>query len=128
MHQTGLGAVLERPSLPPSRRKTNPSHHTNPPLASISNNHVPPSMKLGSGNSFRKLLLLTVLSTDMGVHDDFMNNFNKLILRTQNGPVDDLDDFDTRVLVCQALIKCADISNPVIFNTCFTLHPSHLFI
>lgn len=72
-------------------------------------------MKLGSGNSFRKLLLLTVLSTDMGVHDDFMNNFNKLILRTQNGPVDDLDDFDTRVLVCQALIKCTDISNPVIF-------------
>ena len=60
-----------------------------------------------SGPPFRKLLLGTVLATDMSVHAEFMTNFTALL----EGKVD--DDFRRRVLVCQALIKCADISNPV---------------
>ncbi|CDO77061.1 hypothetical protein BN946_scf184473.g5 [Trametes cinnabarina] len=60
----------------------------------------------GSGPLFRKLLLGTVLATDMGVHFDFMNEFRHL-LRGANFP-----DLKRRILVCQALIKCADISNP----------------
>ncbi|KAI0764545.1 hypothetical protein BD413DRAFT_482506 [Trametes elegans] len=59
-----------------------------------------------SGPSFRKLLLGTVLATDMGVHFDFMTEFRRLV----GGA--DFPDLERRILVCQALIKCADISNP----------------
>ncbi|TFK19742.1 HD-domain/PDEase-like protein [Coprinopsis marcescibilis] len=59
------------------------------------------------GPQFRKLLLKTVLATDMSVHDDFMQRFK-----------DDLDGKQSdsvllrKILVSQALIKNADISNP----------------
>ncbi|KAH9848356.1 HD-domain/PDEase-like protein [Lenzites betulinus] len=58
------------------------------------------------GPLFRKLLLETVLATDMGVHFNFMTDFRALL----DGA--DFPAFKRRVLVCQALIKCADISNP----------------
>ena len=60
------------------------------------------------GAHFRKLLLETVLATDMGVHKNFMERFKSLI--EQPGLY---DVAQARILVCQALIKCADISNPV---------------
>ncbi|KAI9066828.1 HD-domain/PDEase-like protein, partial [Trametes sanguinea] len=60
----------------------------------------------GSGPLFRKLLLGTVLATDMGVHFDFMSEFRHLL----DGA--DFPELKRRILVCQALIKCADISNP----------------
>ena len=60
-----------------------------------------------TGPGFRKLLLGAVLATDMGVHFDFMTEFANLL----NGA--DFTELKRRVLVCQALIKCADISNPV---------------
>lgn len=59
------------------------------------------------GTSFRRLLYKTLLATDMSVHFDFMSNFQSLL---NEGP---LDLSRRQVLVCQALIKCADISNPV---------------
>ncbi|KAI0822903.1 HD-domain/PDEase-like protein [Trametes gibbosa] len=59
-----------------------------------------------NGPLFRQLLLKTVLATDMGVHFDFMADFRALL----DGA--DFPAFKRRVLVCQALIKCADISNP----------------
>lgn len=124
MRQTGLGAVLERPSLPSTRNTTDPSHHSDPPMPTINGRGLPKTVNLGCGNTLKKLLLLTVLSTDMGVHDEFMNNFNNLIARTQDKPVDNPDDFATRVLVCQALIKCTDISNPVSDNLHLLSHSS----
>ena len=59
------------------------------------------------GTSFRRLLYKTLLATDMSVHPEFMSNFQSLL----NEPL--LDPLKRQVLVCQALIKCADISNPV---------------
>ena len=56
----------------------------------------------------KKLLLSTILVTDLKVHDQFMQDFAKL--------VDDHsmeDPFKAKLLACQALIKAADISNPV---------------
>ncbi|EAU89427.2 high-affinity phosphodiesterase [Coprinopsis cinerea okayama7 len=58
------------------------------------------------GVNFRKLLSKTVLATDMSVHEDFMQRFQ-----------DELDGRPTelavrRVLISQALLKNADISNP----------------
>jgi hypothetical protein len=63
---------------------------------------------LHSGPHFRKLLAETVLATDMRVHSQFMERFQQIV----NGA--EVDHWTKRVLVCQALIKAADISNPVI--------------
>lgn len=62
----------------------------------------------GGQSNFRRLLLDTVLATDMGVHKDFMDRFAHLMEDPQNFNVS-----EARTLLCQALIKCADISNPV---------------
>jgi len=59
------------------------------------------------GTSFRRLLYKTLLATDMSVHFDFMSSFQSLLNEALPDP------FKRQVLVCQALIKCADISNPV---------------
>ena len=59
------------------------------------------------GRSFRRLLYKTLLATDMSVHFDFMSSFQSLLNERP------LDPSKRQVLVCQALIKCADISNPV---------------
>ncbi|KZT64550.1 HD-domain/PDEase-like protein [Daedalea quercina L-15889] len=59
-----------------------------------------------SGQALRKLLLGTVLATDMSVHAEFMANFQELVAGN------DVGEHKRKVLVCQALIKCADISNP----------------
>jgi hypothetical protein len=61
------------------------------------------------GVTFRKMLVETVLATDMSVHMDFMRRFEEMIGRGLDGE----DVAGRRVLLCQALIKCADISNPV---------------
>jgi hypothetical protein len=61
----------------------------------------------GFGTTFRRLLYDTILSTDMSVHWKFMDNFKSLV----GGRVSRLED--RKVLVCQALLKCADISNSV---------------
>ena len=61
------------------------------------------------GPQFKKILFLTVLATDMGVHADFMLAFQHLV----NSGAASSDLLNRRVLICQALIKCADISNPV---------------
>ncbi|KAI6019891.1 hypothetical protein F5J12DRAFT_904254 [Pisolithus orientalis] len=47
-----------------------------------------------------------VLATDMGVHFEFMKNF-ALLADGRDFPLD-----FKRLLFCQAIIKCADISNP----------------
>jgi len=59
-----------------------------------------------TGPSFRKLLYKTLLATDMSVHCDFMEAFQSM------GTGEEAESNKRQVLVCQALIKCADISNP----------------
>lgn len=61
------------------------------------------------GAVFRKVLFLVVLATDMSMHVDFMAAF-KAHIQSRHGHSDTLK---RRILTCQALIKCADISNPV---------------
>lgn len=59
------------------------------------------------GIHVRKLLSAVVLATDMSVHFEIMSNFGILVEGVSPLPA------DRTTLVCQALIKCADISNPV---------------
>ncbi len=65
---------------------------------------------------FRKLLAETVLATDMRVHSQFMGRFQRIVDGAE------ADHWTRRVLVCQALIKAADISNPVM-NTSLLIDP-----
>ena len=60
-----------------------------------------------NGQVFRKMLAAIVLATDMGVHFKFMQDFG-LLVEGRDYPLS-----RRKLLVCQALIKCADISNPV---------------
>ncbi|TFK46808.1 HD-domain/PDEase-like protein [Heliocybe sulcata] len=60
----------------------------------------------GRGPALRRLLLQTVLATDMSLHKEFMELFKDLLAGNESDPR------RRKVLVCQALIKCADISNP----------------
>lgn len=61
----------------------------------------------GSGCQAKKLLADVVLATDMSVHFKFMESFANM-LEDQR-----VDDMKKITLISQALIKCADISNPV---------------
>jgi len=65
--------------------------------------------------NIRRLLHDTVLATDMSVHQAWMNNFRMVLddIRAGNDVEQDEEDWRKRVLMCQAIIKCADISNPV---------------
>jgi hypothetical protein len=66
-----------------------------------------------SGRRFRKVLAGIVLATDMVVHYDFMRDFTSLVTGG------DYSLPQRQLLLCQAIIKCADISNPVRFLVVF---------
>ncbi|KAF7316276.1 High-affinity phosphodiesterase [Mycena indigotica] len=59
------------------------------------------------GRRARKLLFDTVLATDMRVHAAFMERFSNIVAGQGDLSLD-----NRRTTLCQALIKCADISNP----------------
>lgn len=67
--------------------------------------------------SLRKLMISTILATDMGVHSDYMQqlgNLQERVHETKDMDVWAPKDVDwARTLVCGLLIKCADISNVV---------------
>ncbi|KAJ6627986.1 hypothetical protein B0H10DRAFT_1993127 [Mycena sp. CBHHK59/15] len=59
------------------------------------------------GVHVRKLLWETVLATDMSVHAAFMQRFADLIADRVGSTL-----MHRRITICQAILKCADISNP----------------
>lgn len=71
------------------------------------------------GSHFRKLLWNTVLATDMSVHSDFMRRFEEAI-DNHEGAL-----YTRQVIICQAILKNADISNPVSLNFywCWSFQP-----
>ncbi|KAI9829249.1 MAG: hypothetical protein M1819_006429 [Sarea resinae] len=68
-----------------------------------------------TNSSMRKLLISSILATDMGVHFDYMKDLGLLQAKlaedgnVRNWPPQQFDHY--RTLVCGLLIKCADISN-----------------
>ena len=60
---------------------------------------------------FRNVLYSSILATDMSLHFAWIARLKDFgaSLRTEKEPSDE----DDRVMLCQAIIKCADISNPV---------------
>lgn len=73
----------------------------------------------------RKLLINSILATDMGLHFDYMSKLGQLQEKLHAN--DGIDGWDGRsieehrTLTCSLLIKCADISNVVGFQN----EPSH---
>jgi len=59
------------------------------------------------GVCLRRILLFSVLATDMGVHQDFMLRFKRML----DGESTSLCGRQT--IICEAILKNADISNPV---------------
>ena len=60
-----------------------------------------------NGKHIREMLRSSVIFTDMGIHKDFMAQFKRLI----DGEAGTINQRQT--IICQALLKNADISNPV---------------
>ena len=69
-------------------------------------------------SDMRKLLINTILATDMGLHFDYMKKLSQLQQTVHantgivSGACDAMHD-EWRTLLCSLLIKCADISNVV---------------
>lgn len=65
----------------------------------------------------RRLMIDTILATDMGLHFDYMAKLDALKQQLQNTRAVDKWDEKTasanRTILCSILIKCADISNVV---------------
>jgi hypothetical protein len=57
---------------------------------------------------FRKVIVSSILATDMSRHVDYVDQIKRQAFRFQHGIKDDESE---RILLCCALIKCADISN-----------------
>jgi len=76
--------------------------------------------------AIRKLMISSILATDMGVHADYMQQLGNLQSKihetkvTDSWSPKDVDAF--RVLTCGLIIKCADISNVVRMTS---ILPSH---
>jgi hypothetical protein len=63
---------------------------------------------------FRKLVITTILATDMALHSDYVLKINEQKLRLEESDPNDWDAakcLEERLLFCSGLIKCADISN-----------------
>ncbi|KAF7726650.1 3',5'-cyclic-nucleotide phosphodiesterase [Apophysomyces ossiformis] len=69
----------------------------------------------GPGSSdyheFRKVIVNSVLATDMSLHADYVAKIKDQALRLRNCSMDELNCEEERLLLCSAIIKCADISN-----------------
>ncbi|KAG9777916.1 HD-domain/PDEase-like protein, partial [Aureobasidium melanogenum] len=74
--------------------------------------HWPPAFQ---DRTMRKLMISTILATDMGIHSDYMHHLGHLQEKIHETQVTDgwapKDIEWARTLVCALLIKCADISN-----------------
>lgn len=82
--------------------------------------HDPAPGAITDWRGFRKNLYATVVATDMSLHFSWIHQFRLLGKRVRESPEElaeePQDDIPTveedRIMLCQAIIKCADISNP----------------
>ncbi|KIO25419.1 hypothetical protein M407DRAFT_92010 [Tulasnella calospora MUT 4182] len=69
--------------------------------------------KCSDASEFRKTLVQTVLITDMSLHFGWIGKLKELAKDVEKGEALTKNALaDVKMLVCQALIKCGDISNP----------------
>ncbi|CAE6369823.1 unnamed protein product [Rhizoctonia solani] len=119
MHKYGMGHLLgTRPSLPtktPSGGKAGlVSYASSPGLNATYQQQQKSSNESGlrQPHGFRWLLVQTVLATDMSVHFDWIKRFKEYASSDSTGGLRKVPEDEERLMICQALIKCGDISNP----------------
>ncbi|RCH99180.1 3',5'-cyclic-nucleotide phosphodiesterase [Rhizopus azygosporus] len=64
--------------------------------------------------TFRKIVVNSILATDMSLHDDYVQKINDQAKRIRENAIDTTDNAAIereKIILCGALIKCADISN-----------------
>lgn len=81
----------------------------------------------GTGTEFRDLLMKTILATDMSVHFKWMPKIDSLRKKVERTGDSEEVDSQTRLLLCQTLIKCADISNSVRYSCPASRPIPHIF-
>jgi hypothetical protein len=64
---------------------------------------------------FRKILFSTILATDMAMHFGWIVKLGELgdKIAEDRCSMDEAEVWEDRIMICQALMKCSDISNPV---------------
>ncbi|KAI9486281.1 MAG: hypothetical protein EXX96DRAFT_548412 [Benjaminiella poitrasii] len=62
-------------------------------------------------NDFRKLVITSILATDMSLHGDYVKRIKEQKERLTDDRWDPARCLEERLLFCSGLIKCADISN-----------------
>ncbi|KAI8379342.1 uncharacterized protein BYT42DRAFT_568478 [Radiomyces spectabilis] len=63
---------------------------------------------------FRKTVVTTILATDMSLHNEYVTKIKDQAVRLKNCDFHSLEEpakMEERLLICSAIIKCADISN-----------------
>ncbi|CAO3595350.1 unnamed protein product [Absidia cylindrospora] len=70
----------------------------------------------GTGTSnyqeFRKTVVTSILATDMSLHNEYVMKIKEQSVRFQDqSSCSKVDEEQERLLICSAIIKCADISN-----------------
>ena len=63
--------------------------------------------------AFRKVLYSSILATDMSLHFAWIARLKEFGASLQSDRERVSSEEDDRIMLCQAIIKCADISNPV---------------
>jgi len=132
LRKHGFGFLIDNYSTSSSVKP--PAEPANPTPLSPTFPNIPPSMKplprdpepgaILDWRGFRKALYSTVVSTDMSLHFAWIKEFRLLGKRFRESDAelaveDEVNGVDllpteeeNRIMICQAFIKCADISNP----------------
>ncbi|KAG9005504.1 3',5'-cyclic-nucleotide phosphodiesterase [Tulasnella sp. JGI-2019a] len=117
MRKHGLGHLIDTAPLARTKPRADSLGETSglpPPLRSTkSSAPLKGRLEASPASAFRQLLVQTVLITDMGLHFEWINKLRTLASDVEKHGVDAVSGReDVKQIVCQALIKCGDISNP----------------
>jgi hypothetical protein len=129
LRKHGFSFLLEGSVLAQSKTTSN-AGSMEPSPSSLVFPNIPPPTALGTSfdrdeksgaihdwRGFKKLVYSTVLATDMSIHFTWIKRFidcgKRMRARPDATTFTQEEEDENRVLLCQAIIKCADISNPV---------------
>lgn len=79
--------------------------------------HLLEESEHGLGTDFRQVLLTSVLVTDMSRHFPFVEKLTQMGERMKLNGYKSTEVKEDRLVICSALMKCGDISNPVSINS-----------
>ncbi|CAE6434818.1 unnamed protein product [Rhizoctonia solani] len=114
MHKYGMGHLLmTRPAKTPTGGKSGLVSYASSPGLNATYQQSSLEHGLRQPHGFRWLLVQTVLATDMSVHFDWIERFKAYASsESTGGGFRNVPEDEERLMICQALIKCGDISNP----------------